>query len=127
MITFIDDEGNRSLQIVIKDVTKERGKVLMVYEINLNVLAYEYFNATRQDLEKLHHRLRYPLQYQHSVMELPSMNLSFGLTDVNKGITSFYVWCYLNGENFRLHYSDYTGCNLEAKADQMEGCTREFV
>jgi hypothetical protein len=127
MITFIDDEGNRSLQIVVRDATKKGARVLLVYEIDLNVVAHEYFNATTQDLEKLHHRLLYPLQYQHSVLELPSMNLSFGLTVVNKGIFSFDVWCYLNGENVRLHYTDYTGCNLQAKATQLEGCTSEFI
>lgn len=124
MITFIDDEQNSSIQIaVMNDATGKGRRVLMVYETKLSVMAYEYFTVNSTDLQKLQHRLQYPLQYQHSVLELPGMKLSFGLTLVNKGITSFDVWCYLNGVNVSLHYSDYTGCNLQDKVNELEACT----
>jgi hypothetical protein len=61
--------------MVIKDVTENGATVVMVYEINLNVVAYEYFNASRQEVEKLHHQLQYLLQYQHSVLEFSGTNL----------------------------------------------------
>ena len=124
MITFIDDEQNSSIQIaVMNDATGKGQRVLIVYETKLSVMGYEYFTVTKKDLEQLQHRLQYPLQYQHSVLELAGMKLSFGLTLVNKGITSFDVWCYLSGVNVRLHYVDYTGCNLHDKVHELESCT----